>query len=265
ITRMASLDGRNTGLNDPELFYRTDPDGFFIAVTDGNILGSISAVGYDSCFGFIGHHLVLPEFQYTEVEDKLLEVALQKLGDRIVGLNCYESQLPYYSGHGFNPAGKIFTYKGTADGKAASMESIVSPFMHPLRLLLDVDKECYPYNREEFLALWLQQPQSLLFAKMVDGKYSGYGLYSPCAYGYKIAPLICNDPASAGDLLAALVYHMKEGTHFFLDLPEQNEEAIRLAEKMNMKKIKESVRMYNNSEPGISLPKVFGFTNNELG
>ncbi|MCL5030341.1 MAG: GNAT family N-acetyltransferase, partial [Bacteroidetes bacterium] len=43
ITRMASLDGRNTGLNDPELFYRTDPDGFFIAVTDGNILGSISA------------------------------------------------------------------------------------------------------------------------------------------------------------------------------------------------------------------------------
>jgi hypothetical protein len=262
---MCSNDGRNPGLNDPDIFYRFNPNGFFIAIKNNELIGSISSVAYDETFGFIGMHLILPEFQNTLVEEKLLEVAIHNLGNRTIGLNCYETQVDYYSKHGFAPAHNILTYEGISERKTVPMENIVSPFMHPLDFLLNIDKECFTFSRKDFLPLWLQQNKSLLLAKLVDHKYSGYGLFLPCADGNKISPLLSTDPDTADQLLSALVYNMDEGTRFFLDLPSTNEQAILLAEKMNMKKIKNTVRMYLNSNPEISLNNVFGFTDYELG
>jgi predicted GNAT family N-acyltransferase len=265
LFHLCSNDGRNPGLNDSDLFYRFDMNGFFIAINNNTLIGSISSIAYDETFGFIGMHLLLPEFQNTAVEEKLLEAAIQKLGKRNIGLNCYETQVDYYTQHGFKPAHNIFTYEGISERKTISMENIVSPFMHPLDLLLEIDKQSFPYNRKEFLPLWLQQSKSLLLAKLIDNKYTGYGLYLPCANGNKISPLVSIDPDTAEHLLTVLVHHMNEGVHFSLDIPDTNEQAILLAEKMNMKKIKTTVRMYLNGNPGLSLNNVYGFTNYEIG
>jgi len=265
IQQLSLIDSRNPGQNDSDLFFRVDSNGFFIAVNDTNVVGSISAVSYDAGFGFIGLHFVMPEFQNTEVEEKLLEVALQKLGERNIGLNCYESQLNYYTGHGFKPSHKIFTYEGIADGQMPSLDTIVAPFNHPFNLLQELDEECFPYNRKELLQLWLQQSGSMLLAKLVNGKYEGYGLFSPATNNYKISPLVCKNLEAAEHLLSALAGHLEKGTHYRIDLPENNKNAIRLVEKMKMTKVQETIRLYLKNEPNISLQDVYSFINHELG
>ena len=265
IIQLSSMDGRAAGQNDADVFYRFDPEGFFIAVEDSTLAGSISAVTYDDSFGFIGLHFVMPKFQNTALGEKLLEAALQKLGERTAGINCLETQEPYYAGHGFKAAHKILTYEGTASCKNCSMENIVSPFMHPFELLIGLNKKYYPYETKGLLAAWLHQAGSLLLAKQEDSKFSGYGLYIPCSNGYKVSPLVCRDAETAEELLTALVYHMNSGARFSIDLPESNKDAVKLAEKMKLKKVKETIRMYNKVEPEILIQNVFSYTNNELG
>lgn len=265
LIRMAVLDERNPGFNDADIFYRIDPNGFIIAVSDQKVIGSICAISYGPDFGFIGLHLVIPEFQNSEVEEKLLEVALQKLGDINTGLNCYPSQLSYYSEHGFSSPHKIISYEGKTDGLLPSTDNIVSPFLHPFDLLNDYDKSCFPYDRKNFLMIYLNQPQSLLLGKLKDNKYAGYGISIPTENGFKISPLLADDHETAEHILTALVRHLKKGSHFFIDLPEENVAAVRLAQKLNMKKIRETIRMYSKADLNLSFKNIYSFTNNELG
>lgn len=265
LCKLAEIDGRNPGINDSDLFYRFDPDGFFIAVNQHEIVGSVSAVSYGDNFGFIGLHFVLPQFQNTAVADKLLEVALNKLGNRNVGINCTASQIEYYTNHGFTPYHEIFTYEGITDGVMPSMDDIVSPFSYSFDHLGGFDKKFFPYDRKKLLMIWFNQPQSLLLGKYKDNKYCAYGLYTSSANGFKISSLIANTPQNAQHLLSSLLGHLGKGSHYFIDLPKDNPDAINLAEKMKMKKIKETIRMYSKVNPNISIQNIYSFTNNELG
>jgi hypothetical protein len=265
IFKLAAMEGRNHGLNDPELFFQFDPDGFFIAVNENEIAGSISAVSYGNDFGFIGLHFILPQFQSTALADRLLEVALDKLTNRNIGINCYENQIDYYSSHGFKPYYKIAVYQGIADGKMPTMDNIVSPFMYSFNLMHNLEKKYFIYDRKKMMMPWLNQAKSLSLAKLENDAFSGYGLYLPSVQGFRISPLVAENPETAEHLLAALIGHLDQGSIFCIDLPEENKDAVRLAEKMNMKKITEYMRMYSQSDSNVSLKNIYSFTNYELG
>jgi hypothetical protein len=265
VCRLAEIEGRNPGINDAGLLFQFDPDGMFIAVSENEIVGSISAVSYGNDFGFVGLHFILPQFQQTPLADKLLEVALQRLPERNIGTNCYENQIDYYSPHGFKPYYKIAVYQGVADGTMPPMDTIVSPFMHPFSLISDLEKKYFPYDRKKLIMPWLNQPQSLLLAKLEHDVFSGYGLFLPAVQGFRISPLVAENLETAEQLLTSLVGHLVQGSLFFIDLPEENKDAVHLAEKMNMKKIAEYLRMYTQSDSNVSLKNIYSFTHYELG
>jgi hypothetical protein len=265
LCKLAEIEGRNPGLNDAGLLFQYDPGGFFIAVNEREIVGSISAVCHGNDFGFIGMHFILPQYQQTQLADALLEVAMNRLAGRNIGINCYESQIDYYSPHGFKPYYKIAVYQGAADGTMPSMDGIASPFTYPFSLIEILENKYYPYDRKKLIMALLNQPMSLLLAKTEHGQFSGYGLSYPAVHGFRISPLAAENAETAGQLLAALAGHLDPGSIFCIDLPEENPEAIRLAEKMNLKKTSEYMRMYTQSIPSISLGNIYSFANYELG
>ena len=55
------------------------------------------------------------------------------------------------------------------------------------------------------------------------------------------------------------------GYEFFIDCPEINLEAMRLAEKYLMKIVFETARIYSKSAPLVPMEKVYGVTSFELG
>lgn len=263
---MAANAGWNPGNNDPDLFYQIDQNGFIVAVSGNNeAAGIISAVNYGTDFGFIGMHLIASGYEEHDLGAELYKAARRKTGNVNIGLNSFEHNINFYEGFGFKTAHKIFTFEGTADGNHVMPPDITSPFVLPFEDLLEFDRKIFPYDRKHFISLWLNQPGSMVLAKYVNDKYKGYGLFRPCLKGYKISPLVAENYGVGEEILLALTGHLPEGAVFYMDIPDLNKDGIRLAEKMKMKKINETVRMYNNDGVEIALNQVFSFNSFELG
>ena len=86
-----------------------------------------------------------------------------------------------------------------------------------------------------------------------------------CQSGYKIGPLFANNYNIASELLNSLIDSIPENIEFFLDIPELNNEALKLAGSNDMTYVFETARMYTKEAPKINLQKVFGITTFEVG
>ena len=262
---LASRENWNPGLNDHEFLLRADMNGFFVAHSGQDVIGTIASVNYQNNLSFIGLHIVLPEFRKKGIGKKLLSVAIDKAGENNIGTNCFENQLTYYERAGFKPAFKILKYQGICNGKFNVAPGIVSPLMMDFELLYEYDKRIFSYERKVFTSMWINQPKSMVLGKYVDDKYKGYGLFMPCQNGYSISPLVSDDSGTAEEILTALASHFPKDTPFFIDVPERNKDAVAIAEKLNLTKVNEVVRMYSKEEQNIDLNKVYSFTNNTVG
>ena len=54
----AAKEGWNPGLNDADVFWQTDPEGFMALEKDGQMIGSVSGVSYNGKFGFGGFFIL---------------------------------------------------------------------------------------------------------------------------------------------------------------------------------------------------------------
>ncbi len=266
LDQMAEIDGRNPGLNDGEFLYNDDGNGFIAAIEGTEVIGTISFVSYENNLGFIGLHIVVPHHKDSGLTEKLLSVVMDAAGERNIGTNCCEENILLYESAGFKPAFKIITYEGIADGVSQNLPHFIScPFMVSPDKLYNYYRKSFPYERKFFTSLWINQPGSLLLGKYEDNKYKGYGLFKPCRKGYRLSPLVSDDPQSAKEILTALVSHFQAGTPYYLDIPETNEEGILLADELKLKKISETIRMYRGKEHEISLSNAYSFTSREIG
>jgi hypothetical protein len=90
-----------------------------------------------------------------------------------------------------------------------------------------------------------------------DGKLAAWGVIRPCRTGRKIGPLVADDRAAAEAIVQALL-ESANGGEIFLDIPAVNREAIALAEKLGLKPVFETARMYTGSIAPLRIDRVFG-------
>ncbi len=76
--------------------------------------------------------------------------------------------------------------------------------------------------------------------------------------------MFANNPEIAEELFQGLKAKFPEQP-IFLDIPEINREALKLAKRHNMKPVFTTVRMYTKGIPQIASEQVFGVTTLELG
>ncbi len=265
VDELAAIDGRNPGLYDGEFLFRADNNGYFAAINGTEVEGTISSVNYDNDLGFIGFHIVVPHLRSNGIGEKLFSVAIDKAGDSNIGINCKEEETGFYEGFGFKPAYKIISYEGASDGVYRVPQNIVSPLMLEFDEFYKYYRKVFPYERKTFASYWINQPKSLALGKYENNEYKGVGLFKPCRKGYKLSPLICDDPQSAEEILTALTSHFESGTPYYIDIPEPNNDAVALAEKLNLKKVDERIRMYTQKEHDILLKNTYSFTSLEIG
>jgi GNAT superfamily N-acetyltransferase len=92
---LAAGEGWNPGVHDGACFYATDPNGFFVAELDGELVGSISTVSYGDSFGFMGLFIVKPEYRGTGIGARLGKKGLAYLTDHNIGLDGVVEQQPF--------------------------------------------------------------------------------------------------------------------------------------------------------------------------
>ena len=258
----AAAEGWNPGVNDAHCFYAADPQGFLIGELDGVPIGCVSAVCYGRSFGFLGLYIVKAEHRRQGFGLKLWRAAMDRLGDRVVGLDGGVAQQENYRKSGFQLAFRNIRQRGVGGGAAPS--GLTDLAAVPIEEILRYDATAFPAQRAEFLKSWIAQPQAVALGAVDGGRLRGYGVLRACQEGFKIGPLFADDEEMANRLLAGLIARAP-GAPVFLDTPEANAAAVTLAQRFQMTPVFETARMYKNGAPEMRLDRCFGVTTFELG
>ncbi len=258
----AAAEGWNPGPHDARCFYAADPEGFFLGERDGVPIGCVSAVRYGSGFGFLGLYIVKAEHRGQGFGLELWRAALDRLGDRVIGLDGVVAQQENYRKSGFQLAFRNIRQKGRGGG--AAPPGLTDLAAIPIDEILRYDETAFPAQRTEFLKSWIGQPQAVALG-LVDGRrLKGYGVLRACREGFKIGPLFADDEETADCVFSGLLARAP-GAPVFLDTPEANPTAVALAARYAMTPVFETARMYKNGTPHMGLDRCFGVTTFELG
>jgi len=260
----AAREGWNPGLDDTTAFHAVDPAGFLAGVLDGRPVASISAVRYPGGFGFIGLYIVTPDMRGKGYGMRTWQAALRHLAGHVTGLDGVVAQQENYRRSGFALAYRNIRYAGTPPAGPAPA-GLVDARTVPMGALLDLDSALFPAPRPGFLATWIGAPRNVALAAIEDGRVTGLGVARPCREGFKVGPLYADGPATAERLFLGLGASVGGGGPLFLDVPEVNAEAVRLAERFGFTPMFETARMYNGPPPRLPLERLYGVTTFELG
>ena len=258
----AAAEGWNPGLHDAHCFYAADPDGFLLGEFDGAPVGCVSAVRYGPDFGFLRLYIVKPERRGQGFGLKLWRAAMDRLCDRVAGLDGVVAQQENYRKSGFRLAFRNIRQRGEGGGAAPAGLAVLSTV--PAHETARSDGRAFPAPREAFLKSWTSQPQAVAFGARDGTGLKGYGVLRACRDGFKIGPLFADDEETANRLLAGLLARAP-GAPVFLDTPEANPAAVALAAHHAMALVFETARMYKNGAPEMRLDRCFGVTTFELG
>jgi hypothetical protein len=260
----AAAEGWNPGLVDLDCFLAQDP-GLFLGAFEGDEMVSvISATRYEPRFGFIGFYIVRPEARGRGHGIAVWRAAMAQLAGRLVGLDGVVAQQANYRKSGFTFAWKNIRYGGELPSLPAPRELVVPVATVPFAALEALDATVFPAQRPNFLRAWIGAPGHVALAVLRDGVAAGFGVVRECRTGHKVGPLVAEDVAVADALLAALTARYGSGP-FYLDVPEANPGAVRLAERLALQPVFETARMYTGPAPALVMDRLFGIASFELG
>lgn len=263
----AAREGWNPGLHDRPTFHATDPEGFLGGWLDDELVGMVSAVGYGRTFGFIGFYLVQPDHRGRGHGLALWRAAMQRMGERVIGLDGVVAQQDNYRRSGFVWAHANVRYEGlSVQAPAAKDEpTLVELGVVPFQALAAYDRACFAEARAAFLKGWIAQPGSHALGRVVNGTLKGYGVIRPCRHGCKIGPLFADTAADAQALMQGLMNRVPADTPVQFDPPSTHPDALALARSFGMHPVFETARMYRGPAPALAQERIFGITTFELG
>ncbi len=226
-----------------------------------------SGLHYGKGFGFLGFYIVVPECRGRGYGLPLWDRALEQFGTRNIGLDGVKDQQDNYRKSGFNLAYSNIRYVWN---KRVPAGPTTTPFIVPvdqvrMDTLTSYDRLCFSVPRPDFLEAWTQQSDSVTLVWQENEAIRGYGAIRQCREGWKVGPLFADHPGIAEHLLLALCDGLPDQDSIYLDVPEVNKEAIRLATGLGMHEVFGTARMYNRYSPDIATQRVFGVTSFELG
>ncbi|WP_298512219.1 GNAT family N-acetyltransferase [uncultured Kordia sp.] len=268
LANWAQQEGWNTGPYDADVYFATDPDGFYGFHYEGELIAGGSIVSYDGAFGFMGFFIVKPAYRSHGIGRKLWYLRRDKLLSRLkknaaIGMDGVVAMQPFYQEGGFEIAFRDVRYEKI--GCAFTVDANISAIENTdFEAILAYDAQCFGVSRPQFLQPWLQLTDIKTFKYVEDNLLKGFAIVRKTITGNKICPLFADNPAIAETLYKACLNSV-QGESLCLDIPMVNEAAKALVDKYEATYIFECARMYYGNPPKVDLNKIFGITTFELG
>lgn len=260
----AAAEGWNPGLADLPCFLAQD-DGLFLGVEqEGGLSAVISATRYGEKFGFIGFYIARPELRGQGHGMAVWRAAMARLTGRLVGLDGVVAQQGNYRKSGFRLAWNNIRFGGVPAPLPAPAVGLVSAGEVPFAALAALDLGVFPAAREDFLRAWITAPGHVALAHRTHAVVDGFAVIRPAREGHKVGPLVAATPKVAAALMAGLLARIPVGP-VFLDVPEPHRQAVLLAERLGLRPVFETARMYTGAAPAIRAEWLYGVTTFELG
>lgn len=268
LMKWAEEEGWNPGLYDADVFYATDPDGFYGYFYNGELIAGGSIVSYNGEFGFMGLFIVKPEYRSAGMGKQLWYQRRDKLLSRLnkgasIGMDGVLAMQSFYAKGGFEIAFRDERYERV--GSAFDVDKHMSEIqVEDIEHILTYDKQCFGFARPQFMQQWLKLEDSKTFKYVQDGRLRGFATVRKLKKGYKVCPLFADDYTIAAKLYEACL-NAVVGEPLQIDIPVVNTQAMQLVKAYNAKYVFECARMYYGTAPIMAIDKVFGITTFELG
>lgn len=263
----AAAEGWNPGLADAAAFLAQDEGAFLGAFVEGQLVACISAATYGETFGFLGFYICRPDSRGQGHGLAVWQAALERFGDRTIGLDGVVAQQENYRRSGFVLAHRNVRY----GGKPLALPGAVGVSgldWSAMPAVLSFDRQHFLFDRPRFLEKWLAPVEGAAFIARAGNGVAGYGVVRRCRQGHKVGPLFAAHDDVARALYAALSTAAHEAAPdepVFLDVPEANPAARTLAEEAGLSPVFETARMYRGEAPDLPLGRIYGITSFELG
>ena len=145
----ARQEGWNPGIHDASAFYAADPTGFLIGKLDGRPIASLSAVKYESSFGFVGLYIVEKAFRGRGFGWAIWQRAMAALDGRNIGLDGVLAQQENYRKSGFKLAHRNIRFAGTARRGGAIASGLIAAEHLDFQALEAYDRRFFPAERRD--------------------------------------------------------------------------------------------------------------------
>ncbi|WP_420572147.1 GNAT family N-acetyltransferase [Kordia sp.] len=268
LVTWAQEEGWNPGPNDAEVYFATDPDGFYGFYYKNELIAGGSIVSYHGAYGFMGFFIVKPVYRGQGIGEKLWYLRRDTLLSRLhknaaIGMDGVVAMQPFYKKGGFEIAFKDVRYekKGISFPVDKHITSIKDT---DFQAILDYDEKCFGFPRPQFLKPWLQLPRNKTFKYVENDQLKGFAIVRKANTGYKICPLFA-DNLNVAEALYQACLNAVNGDLLYIDIPMSNVAAKTLIEKYDASYIFECARMYYGNPPKVDMDKIFGITTFELG
>ena len=268
LVNWANEEGWNPGINDAEIFWKTDPDGYYGYYHNNELIAGGSIVSYDKLFGFMGFFIVKPEYRSHGIGRKLWyqrrDTLISRLNkDATIGMDGVIAMQPFYKKGGFEIEFRDERHEKI--GRKFEVTNNISPIeKKDFESVLDYDKQCFGFPRQKFLIPWLKQSSVKTFKYIDSYKLRGFAVIRKANNGYKVCPLFADNAEIAEELYKACLNSVI-GEQLYIDIPMINHDAVALVKKYKTTYIFECARMYHGKPPDIKINRVFGITTFELG
>lgn len=268
LVQWAAQEGWNPGLDDAELFWHTDPEGFYGYFEGDCMIGGGSIVSYDGLFGFMGFFIVHPDYRAHGIGRSLWMERRTTLLNRLqvgaaIGMDGVMAMQGFYQKGGFQIAFR--------DERYVRLGASFEPNPHIRRIteadyetVAKMDTACFGVPRDAFLRPWLFAPHAQSFCYSDAMGLQGYAVVRKCQEGYKIGPLFAESTAVARALYEACL-NAAPGESVYLDIPTTHEGALQLVADYGATYVFECARMYYGTPPETKAAAVFGISSFELG
>src|SRR5471032_2772262 len=252
VMRMAEWagdEGWNPGNTDAQAFFAMDPGAFLIGRLGGKPVACISVVKYGASFGFLGFYIARPEIRGKGYGIQVWDAGMKRLAGRNVGLDGVVAQQHNYKKSGFRTAWNNARHEGVPAPTAPSGGvTLVDARSVPFDRLAAYDRRFFPEARDSFLAPWIALPERRALAAVKEGEIVGLAVLRACQAASRIGPLYAATPEIAASLVGALAA-TTGGRAVAIDVPDVNQPAVALMQRLGLAPSFETARMYAGAAP----------------
>ena len=225
-------------------FIALEPEGCFVAVLDGEDVGTVTTTTYGSRLAWIGMVLVPPEQRRKGIGSALLTHGLDYLKRKpveCVGLDATPMGNKLYITLGFREDFALERRQG--HGQTAAAEGVEPMRDDDLGAVADYDAARFGVPRPNVLTLLHRDYPELCWVAKAGGAVTGYVMMRPGYNAHQIGPWVASDPGTAEQLFKTALSAVPRKPIFF-DVVVPNESAVAIAGKFGFELQRPFVRMF---------------------
>jgi predicted N-acetyltransferase YhbS len=238
------LAGWNQTPEDWRVLLALEPEGCFVAVEEGRVIGTVTTTTYDRQLAWIGMMLVHPEHRRRGIGTRLMQTASDHLkknrGIACVRLDATPAGRPVYEKLGFI-AEWMLTRHQVRSSTGARSQGTRELAKTDWPEIEKFDSAAFGAPRTRVLQMLAQASRSALVWPD-RGPVLGYGMLRPGSQSDYLGPVVCVTRAAVPPLVKALL-RAANGRSVFWDIADDNMPVIELAKDLGFKPVRALTRM----------------------